>query len=276
MKISQLIKVSISLLCAALAQPVIADEQGLEIGVALGYGQYGAVTYGNSDTPLAVLPRLSYYQDRFYVEDLNLGYNIWQHQHWAIDLTTKQSFDALLLRQHSLTDSFLRGLLISEVPLPLPMGAELPNYLHPTKRQLSYLAGATLFYQQDNLQFSSGYHQDVSGVHHGFEWQTKATYIVNVANFAVATGAEIRYLSSNYSNYHFGVGPKDTTANIYEYSPDSAWLPTLKIEASYQLAEDVRLIGNWRREWLPSKYQPSMYFESRQHDIWFSGVLWTW
>lgn len=272
----QLINFGIPLLCTALAQPAIADDQGLEFSIALGYGQYGAVTYGNSATPLVVLPRWSYYQDRFYVEDLNLGYNIWQHGNWAFDLTTKQSFDALLLRQHSLTDSFIRGLLISEVPIPLPMGAELPAYLHPTKRHLSYLAGATLIYQQNDLHFSSGFHQDISGVHQGFEWQNKASYVVNIANWAIATGAEIRYLSSNYSNYHFGVGPNDTTANIYEYSPNSAWLPMFKLEASYQLGDDIRLITNLRREWLPSKYQPSMYFESRQHDIWFSGVLFTW
>ncbi len=264
-----------SLLCLALAQPAFA-EQGFEASIALGYGQFGAITHNNEATPLIVLPRWSYYGERFYVENLDVGFNLWQHQGWSIDLTTKQSFDALLMRQHSLTDSLIQGLLSSNVPLPLPMGAELPDYLHPSKRHLSYLAGATVFYQQDHFQMSSAYHQDISEVHQGFEWQSNLSYVWHFSKLAVATSAEFRLLSADYANYHFGVGRKDTTGQLYEYLPDSAWLTSIKVEANYPLTTNVSFVANFRREWLPSQFEPSMYFKQRQHDIWFSGVMWTW
>lgn len=282
-------KLYLSLLCACFCAPICAGNDTTrnnpsQISLAVGYGQYGNILHQGDATPLYLLPRLSYYQQRFYLENLDVGYNLVQHQGWSLDVTSKQSFDALLLRQNPLQDSLLRGLVKSKKVFVMPTNSRLDQLLTPERRHFSYLAGISLFYNQQNWQLSSALQQDISNVHHGLEWQQKARYLWQSGPVALAVTAEYRYLSSNYSNYYFGVGPEDTQPlsvkkpelRLYQYQPGAQWLPALRLESSYQLKNNTRLLLNWRREWLPDAYQDSLYFAKRRHDIWFAGVLWSW
>ncbi len=282
------LQLSLLLACSyapfVLAEPAVIKPGNTTLSLAVGYGQYGNILHQGNATPLYLLPRVSYYRQRFYLENLDLGYNLWQHQGFSLDLTTKQSFDALLLRQDPLQDALLRGLVKSKKIFVMPTSSRLDQLLTPERRQFSYLTGISLFYNQQNWQLSSALQQDISKVHHGLEWQQKARYLWQSGPVALAVTAEYRYLSSNYSNYYFGVGPEDTQPlsvkrpelRLYQYQPGAQWLPALRLESSYQLKDNTRLLLNWRREWLPDAYQHSLYFAKRQHDIWFAGVLWSW
>lgn len=254
------------------------------MSLAVGFGQYGNILHQGESTPLYLVPRFSYYRQRFYLENLDPGYNLWQQDGFSLDITAKQSFDALLLRQNPLKDSLLRGLIHSKKLFVVPTSSRLDELFTPTRRHFSYLAGFSLFYDKANWQFASALQQDVSNVHHGLEWQHKIRYLWQTGPVTMAITSEYRYLSSNYSNYYFGVGPDDSKAfssrqpdkRFYLYQPGSQWLPALKLESSYQLPNKTRLLLNWRREWLPTAYRDSLYFQKRQHDIWFAGVLWSW
>lgn len=282
------LQLSLLLACSyapfVLSEPAAIQPGNTTLSLAVGYGQYGNILHQGNATPLYLLPRVSYYRQRFYLENLDLGFNLWRHQGFSLDLTTKQSFDALLLRQDPLQDALLRGLVKSKKIFVMPTSSRLDQLLTPERRHFSYLSGISLFYNQHNWQLSSALQQDISGVHHGLEWQQKARYLWQQGPLSLAITAEYRYLSSDYSNYYFGVTDKDTVAistrqpqlRLYQYLPGAQWLPAMRLETSYQLKDDTRLLLNWRREWLPTAYQHSLYFAKRQHDIWFAGVLWSW
>ena len=253
----------------------VDDAPVWHFSLAVGYGEYGAIRHGEEDHAFYLLPRWSYYNGRFYVENLDVGWNLLESSNWSWDLTGKQSFDALLFRQHSLRDSLFRGVAENNPPLGIPWDSDPATVLHPSTRHFSYLAGTTLFWRNEHWQASSAWHHDISSVHNGIEvnHDLRYRYTLDDVNFAV-TGA-IRWLDARYSNYYFGFNEADSS-NVYLYQPGAQWLPSLKLETSWSLSEHCRLLFSVKREWLSTDIHQSVYFSSRRHDIWFSGILVTW
>lgn len=251
-----------------------SDTAG-NMSVGIGLGRYTSPLFGGNDLPIYLLPRWSYYHDRFYIEDLDLGFNLIETPSFSWDITTKQSFDALMFHQGKLKDSLLAGFASSGVLISLPWGSELEDMFHPVQRHLSYLGGSTMFFRTGNWQFKTAYHTDISNVHHGSEWNNELRYLTQVSKLEIATTVGARWLDSDYSNYYFGLGKADTRKIALNY-PGAQWLPSLKLELSWSVAVDLRVIGSWRREWLADEFKQSYLFDTNTQDIWFIGVMKTW
>ncbi|MCP3128269.1 MipA/OmpV family protein [Shewanella sp. KJ2020] len=256
----------------------VADTPSATAGnmsVGIGLGRYSSPLFGGNDLPIYLLPRWSYYHDRFYIEDLDLGFNLLETSSFSWDITTKQSFDGLLFRQDEMQDSLLAGISASNLLIVLPTNTSLSSMLHPSDRHLSYLGGSSIFWRFGEWQFKSALHGDISNVHHGSEWNNELRYLAQVSKLEIATTLGARWLDSDYSNYYFGLGKADTR-KIALNSPGAQWLPSLKLELSWSIAVDLRVIGSWRREWLADEFKKSYLFDTNTQDIWFIGVMKTW
>jgi outer membrane scaffolding protein for murein synthesis (MipA/OmpV family) len=245
------------------------------MSVGIGLGRYTSPLFGNNDLPIYLLPRWSYYQDRFYIEDLDLGFNLIETPSFSWDITTKQSFDGLLFRKDQMQSSLLAGLSAGNVVLALPWDASPRDVLHPVERHLSYLGGSSVYWRFGAWQFKSALHSDISNVHGGSEWNNELRYLTQVSKLEVATTVGARWLDSHYSNYYFGLNEADTDG-VLTNSPGAQWLPSLKLELSWSIAVDLRVIGSWRREWLVDEFKKSYLFDTNTQDIWFIGVMKTW
>lgn len=246
--------------------------------LGVGFGQYSSVLHAQSDRSFNLLPRWQFYYDRFYLENLDLGFNLLETPQWSVDLTTKQSFDALLTRGSGLKDSLLTGLVSTDKPIPIQMehDSTLADIVTPARRHFSYLGGVTVFYRNGGWQLSSGLHQDISKVHHGSEWQNSLSYRWQQASYGVELTGTVRRLDQDYSRYYLGVLPGDFRNDAYQYSPGSQWLPSVKIALRLQLTSQMDFVANWRREYLPSACLDSLYFATLNQDLWFSGVTLRW
>lgn len=256
----------------------VADTPSAAAGnmsVGIGLGRYTSPLFGNNDLPIYLLPRWSYYQDRFYIEDLDLGFNLIETPSFSWDITTKQSFDGLMFRQSQMQSSLLAGLSAGNVLLALPWDTSPEDLLHPVERHLSYLGGSSLYWRFGEWQFKSTLHGDISNVHGGSEWNNELRYLTQISKLDIATTVGTRWLDSDYSNYYFGLREADTSSVVLN-SPGAQWLPSLKLELSWSIAVDLRVIGSWRREWLADEFKKSYLFDTNTQDIWFIGVMKTW
>ena len=198
----------------ALAQHPETETVSLRLGI--GYGQHSSVLYEQEDREFYLLPRLQIYYKRAYLENLDLGFNLFEHQNWALDLTGKQSFDALLTRGNSLKDSLFSGLIGLDKPIFMPGGPNaLKDLITPVKRHFSYLAGATLYYHHDQWLITQSWHQDISKVHHGSELQTSLSYRYLKDGYGIALTGSVRRIDGDYSNYYFGPMAEDFRKPIY-------------------------------------------------------------
>lgn len=251
------------------------EPRAWSFSLAVGTGKMGTLLREQSGTRFNVLPRFSYYGERFYIENLDLGYNLIETKHWSWDLTTQQSFDALLVKETGLKDAMLSGVFNSDINIGLPWDYDPSRFFTPSVRHLSYLGGTTLYWRNGPYQVSTAYHKDISNVHQGSVWQTKARYVYQQDDISVAVTGEMRYLDNKYSDYYFGVN-RNETRSIFELLPGANWLPALKIEASLRLTESTRLVASAKREWLPSAYEQSLLLGDRQYTQYFAGVAFSW
>lgn len=261
---------------ASVAQttPVAGPALHSVLMLGVGYGQFENPLHQGEDTVLRLLPRWQLYYGNVYAENLDLGVNLYQQGAFALDLTTKQSLDALLVRRQGLKPALLRGLLGSKLPLPSPFGVSLDTMLTPQQRHFSYLAGLTAYYQSGHWQLKSALHQDISKVHHGLEWLNEISVQQQFSNgLGVQLGLGWRQLSSDYSNYYFAVKPEDTSNQLYQYNPGQAGIRYFKLAAGATLTPQLQLVWNWKREFLPDSYQHNYFFRTRVQDTWFTGFF---
>ncbi len=267
----------LALLCL-LSNVAAAAELQTQLRLGLGYGEYSSVLHQADDRRFHLLPRWQLYYDRFYLENLDVGFNLLEQPAWSLDLSGKQSFDALLTRGSGLKNSVLTGLVSTDLPIPIPVGHSdsVADLIEPARRHFSYLAGATVYYRHDNWQFSSAFSQDVSQVHHGNEWQSSLSWRWQRAAAGVELTGSVRRLDSKYSNYYFGLWRGEFRNEAYQYAPGSQWLPSVKIALRLRLTDQLDFVANWRREFLPSANRNSLYIADLQQDLWFSGVTLQW
>lgn len=271
-----------TLLACAISGFAAASESGEQTGpqlqsrvmLGIGYGRFENPLHDGDDTILKLLPRWQLYYGKFYVENLDLGLNLYQHGAFALDLTTKQSFDALLVRRNGLKPALLRGLLGSNLPIPSPFGVSIDSLLVPQQRHFSYLGGLTAYYQTEHWQLKSALHQDISKVHHGHEWLNEISFQQQLhTDLGIQLGVGWRRLSSDYSNYYFAVKPQDTQGQLYLYSPGEGAIRFFKVAAGATLTPQLSLVVNWKREFLPELYVRNYFFHTRIQDTWFTGFL---
>lgn len=269
------------LLFLVAASPLLHAQQQLaepiSVRLGIGYGQHTSIMHNQGNRNFYLLPRVQLYYRKAYLENLDAGFNLIEQNSWSLDLTGKQSFDALLTRGNGVKDSILAGLVNLNVPIMNPGGpAAIKDLITPVKRHFSYLAGATVFYRHNNWQLSQSWHKDISNVHHGAELQSNLSYRYLQDGYGVALTGSVRRIDAEYSNYYFGPVPEDFRTPIYRYQPGAQWLPSVKIAIQIQLTEKIDFVANWRREFLPSAYQRSLYFSEFEQDLWFSGVTLKW
>lgn len=262
-------------LCLAFPLKAAPEESNSQFSIAAGLGHYDSLTLTGSDQQFYLMPRWSWYKGNFYIENLDLGFNLFESTAFSLDLSTKQSLDALMFKGSSIENAFLKGISDAKYPLGLPWNGNPEDKLTIKERSLSYLAGLSLYYRAEALQLSSGLHQDISNVHHGFEWLTEGRYLLEQDQLSAAFSLGARLLSTKYSNYYFGI-PKEQTLRAFEFAPGSSWLSSARLELAYQLRPGQRLLLSIKREWLPQKLMRSYMLHSTTHDIWFFGYSWSW
>ena len=257
---------------AAQANDAVTATQ-FRLLVGLGYGRYESLLAQDPDRGLYMLPRWQLYYKKFYVENLDLGLNLVSHQGWSFDLTTKQSFDAMLLRRHGEHSSLPAGLQVGEGQTPGLFDGLDPAAADAGGRHYSYLGGFTVLYQHAGWQLQSALHQDLSRVHQGREWASEISYAAIAQSVAVQTSLGIRKLDSAYSNYYFSHQLNGAVPDALPVMPGAQTLSSFKLAASWAVSAKTSLVLNWKREYLPRELRRSGLLDKREHDIWFTGVL---
>lgn len=181
------------------------DTKRWHVNLALGYGQLDNPRFKSEPIRSLVLPSVSYYGDRFYLENLTLGYSLYESDQVIIDLQTHLNEDGLLFELKGLGNVLLSDLL-GYAPINDPF--EEPNYAD-VERNISYLAGIYMELPTPWVTASLGAYQDISGVHHGHEVLFKLNRRFEYEHFATAVELGWAYKSSELSRYYYEIGPAE-------------------------------------------------------------------
>src|SRR5688572_33268358 len=189
--------------CTAPSEDCIAVGD-LEVSVSVGYGTRTNPVVGRDDIPLFVVPHVSYYGKRFFLESLEPGVTLYESDAHTFNLIASPGFDRVFFSRKDLQNVVVP--LAVETPGFQGVTAETQDVAFPVgRRRTTYLAGPEWMFRHDDFigQVSALY--EVTGRHDGYEVRAavSAPLVQRKQSLVVNTG--VTWKSAETVNYYYGV-----------------------------------------------------------------------
>lgn len=245
-----------------LVRPVFAEEQNqvsdcdesLEscvetgkwnIAVSIGVGLRSNPLVDSDNIPLVLLPEFSYYSDNFFVENLDIGYTLFDSPVSSLHLIATPSYDGVFFNRWD-PGNLLVNLTSNIASAPIQsmdqMQEDRFTQINPSElstRKFSYLGGLeySINYQKNLLQVSLL--GDITDTHSGNEIRAAYAYSFN-RNLKATIG--FTWKDSNFSDYYYGVDEREIVDDRGAYDAGASFNPFVRIAFDEQLKKD----GDWR------------------------------
>jgi MipA family protein len=197
----------------------------LNFHLSLGYGERTNPLVGGSDIPLVVVPHLSYYGERFFLEDLEFGYSLYEDAANTFNLIAAPGYDRVFFVRDDPQNFFVGTGSASAVP-----GSSQQPLPH---RSTTYLAGPEWHFAYGGLAGQLNALYEITGRHEGYE--LRGAFAVPLMNSAgpLKASAGFTWKSAQVVRYYYGV-PGD-------YDPGAAFNPFVKLAYVQPLSSRVTL-----------------------------------
>jgi MipA family protein len=231
----------------------------LEVSVSVGYGTRTNPVARRDDIPLFVLPQVSYYGKRFFLESLEPGVTLYESDAHTFNLIASPGFDRVFFNRKDLQN----------VIVPLAAGA--PSFgpqdvqqFEVGRRHTTYLAGPEWMFRHDDFigQVSALY--EVTGRHDGYEVRAavSAPLVQRKQSLVVNTG--VTWKSAETVNYYYGVPGF--------YKPDGALSPFIKLNYALPLSDRWTFTAFVHYEYLDGSIVDSPIVSDREVVTAFAGL----
>jgi MipA family protein len=204
-----------------------------EISAAFGFGQRSNPVEGRSDIPLVVIPHISWYGKRFFLENLEVGYTVYDGEANTFNLIASPGYDRVFFYKNDFQNIFIAGTGIPGNATFTSAGAVVPaeGREFPVKsRHTTYLAGPEWSFTYGNVTGQVNALREVTGENDGYEVRAAiaAPLIASPINSLVAS-AGFTWKSQEIVRYYYGIDGL--------YQPGSAMNPFVKLRYSRPLTE---------------------------------------
>lgn len=260
---------------ALLLFPLLSDAsspEGWQLSLALGQGKVSTPLAARDDIEGNIVPGISYYGERFYLENTHLGYTLLEHEQGYVDLVGELNDDGMFFELDGVNNfGWWDALGIgrtdnTEFQYP-------PNYYQDIERHLSYLGGVsgTLVWQDSS--FRAAYLRDISGVHHGEVMRLSLRQDLAFGEHltlrlqAIAERKDQRLL-----NYYYNVRPYELNDAPSWFTLKAAWNFSYGASMNYQLDPNWSLLVHWQHHQLDTDLQLTPLLRRLDYQSKFVGL----
>jgi len=247
-----------------------------ELKLALGVGKRTNPVVDSSDIPLILVPQISYYGERFFIENLEVGYTIHDSERFMLNAIVTPGRDRGFFLREDINNFFVESVteFSSTVPpsdIPLSTVAINIDDLH--KRRLAGLAGIELSSGWKNLQWQVQLLQDITKVHRGKEvrFALGSQYAFKEHAFSASTG--FTWKSESIVNYYYGISPQEAEGTPFSYQAGSGFTPFVRLSWKKPLNKRWQLNGSIQYEQLSSAINNSPLVKEDYVSQYFVGGL---
>lgn len=245
-----------------------------ELSLGVGAGVRTNPLESTPDIPLFLIPEVNYYGERFFIQNLDFGFILWENEAHQLNLLATPSYDQVYFHRWSPSNFFLdssgfatTGKSSNEeenIPVIDADGDKeliAPGFRDVQERQLRdrHMAGLGGFEYNFattwvDLQFQ--YVADFTDIHDGDEVRVAVAKYWASGRHRISTSVGAIWQSSEVVNYYYGVTESEADLRG-TYSTDAAVTPVARVEWNYQLTErwDLRFFANYRQ--LPDEISAS-------------------
>jgi MipA family protein len=200
------------------------------VSLALGAGVRSNPLVHGQDLPLVVVPQISYYGKRFYIDNLDVGFTAVDSGANTLSLIASPGYDRIFFYRSDLQNIFVNlggasGPAGGNNPPPVPFPSR--------PRAITYLAGPEWTFNFHDIIGQFDVLREVTGHNHGEEVRTAIEFPMRRSTGAFSTTIGLTWQSAAIVNYYFGA------PRIYESG--SALRPFLKLGYARPLGPRWRL-----------------------------------
>jgi MipA family protein len=200
--------------------------------VALGAGVRTNPLINGGDIPLVVIPQISYYGERFFLDNLDLGFTLLDRGANTFNLIATPGYDRVYFYRSDLQNFFVSFPNSAAGPTYVGAGTPGATQIVPRQPRITYLAGPEWTFKYGPVSGQLDLLRDATGQNSGDEirgavglplWKSKGTLSANIG-FTWKSAATV--------NYYYAVP--------IIYSGSAAFDPFIKLGYTRPLA------GKWR------------------------------
>jgi len=193
----------------------------LNVSISLGIGGRTNPVATNSDIPLVAIPRISWYGKRFFLENLDLGFTLYEDSTHTFNLVATPGYDRVFFHRNDLQNVFvgIDGGFAPVVSLRVPL----------RERHTTYLVGPEWAFTRGKLSGQLDALYEVTGEHDGFEVRAAISVPLSEGRGALVASAGLTWKSAELVDYYYGVEGF--------YVADAALNPFVKLAYTRPLSE---------------------------------------
>jgi outer membrane protein len=258
--------------------------------VALGAGIMTNPLNGGDNFPLIVLPYVSYYNDRLFLENTTLGYT----------LVDKPEFDFSLIVEPNAEQAYferfhIRNIIAPDSPIDasgeftgddnVSSGNENGSTLVKESVNINDIGerdwtidGGMLahWYLGERHKLTMSWLADIGGVYKGQHAILKYTHQFSLPEALPAklqVNAGVHWQSQELVNYYYGLSAKDKLGEKTYYQGESTFSPFISVAFNYRLNEDWQLKISAKHQFLGSGIRHSPIVDQNGSSAFFIGGL---
>lgn len=202
-----------------------------DLSIALGAGVRTNPIDGRSDIPLIAIPQLSYYGKRFFLDNLEPGYTLYEGDAHTVNVIATPGYDRVFFSRSDLQNVFVSGPLGSTggAGTGVGTGDALPKEFRGHRRRTTYLVGPEWLFSYGRFAGQLSALQEVTGRHEGHEIRGAISAALIQTENSLVANAGFTWKSAETVRYYYGVKQL--------YRPDSALNPFVKVGYSRAVSE---------------------------------------
>jgi outer membrane protein len=211
----------------------------LDVSLSFGAGTRTNPVIGRDDIPLWVIPQVSYYGKRFFLESLEPGVTLYESDAHTFNLIATPGYDRVFFSRHDLQNVVVPGTAGGLTAGPPSL---FEQQFPVGRRHTTYLAGPEwLFRYRDFIgQVNALY--EVTGRHQGYEMRAAVSAPLVQSKQSLVVNAGWTWKSAAAVDYYYGVPDL--------YRPDAAFNPFIKLSYALPLSERWTLTAFVHYEYL--------------------------
>jgi outer membrane protein len=244
------------------------------VSVALGAGEITNPLYNSKNIPLVLIPHVSYYGKRFFLDDLDVGFTMLETESNAFNLIATPGYDRIFFYRTDPQNFFVTGLTAAGAPeytqvsgnaaqLPSPNASRLPS----RARRFTYLAGPEWTFKYSGVSGQLDLLREITDQNQGDEVRAGLGLPLLRRKGVLSANFGVTWKSSAIVNYYYG------EPGIY--GGGAAFDPFVKLAYTLPLSSKWRFDAFYQYERLGNSIANSPIVAEHSVATMFVGAIYT-
>ena len=214
------------------------DESRWQLSVALGLGVRTNPVMDNDDIPLIILPQFSYQGERFFIQNLDIGYSLFQNDTQQFSVLLTPSYDQIFFNEWDVSN-FVDHASLSTIAKDGPTIEQANRAIDKSRlhdRRMAALAGVEYSQNIYDLDLQLQVLQEVTGYYDGNEIRFAVSKSITTGKHDVKLTLGANWQSSATINYFYGLPERESAGN-FAYEANGGLTSLLRFDWNYELDE---------------------------------------